>query len=122
MIEREIQEFGNRLGLDQIEASSSGVSQLDIQDIGSLYLERNEDGHELLVYLTRPVPQYDTESIRRLFEMCDYRRALPIRVSVGVYAGQAIVLTRLNEHEVSAAHLENVLRYFVDFLQQATAA
>ena len=122
MIEHEIQAFGKRLGLDQIQTSPSGVSRLDIDNIGSLYLERNEEHHELLFYLACPVPLYDADSIRRLFEMCDYRRALPLQISVGVYAGQAIVLTRLNEHEVSASRLENVLRYFVDFLQQATAA
>ena len=121
MLDYEVEAFGRRLGLEGLKLSSEGIARLDIENIGSLYLERGQDG-EFLLYLSSPLPSHDTASVRRLLELCDYRRGLPMPVSVGAFSGRAILLTRMNEGAVTASTLENALRFLSDLLHDAVRA
>ena len=121
MLEHEIEAFGRRLGLDSLAFSPDGLVRLDIGTIGSFHLEKAEhDGrHELLVYLSAPLPDHDADAARRLLSLCDYRRGLPMPLFSGVFSGRGILLVRIPEDKVTAAGLENTLRYLADLMQQA---
>ena len=112
----EIQEFGRRVGLANLAFSSEGLARLDIQDVGNFYLERSGDGRELLVYLTARIPDYDAGRARRLLALCDYRNGFSLPVAAGIHAGQAILLIRLQEKSVTAAALENSLRFLTELM------
>ena len=119
MLEHEILAFGRRLGLEALALSREGMAQLDIEGLGTFHLEQLEKGRrrELLIYLTVPVPPVqETEASRRLLEMCSWRHALPMPLHGGVFSGQALVLTRMDEDQVSAAGLENALRFLAGTL------
>lgn len=118
MLAYEIQSFGQRLGLESLELSREGLAQLNIDGIGSLYLELSEkDGRrELLAYLAAQLPDHDADTPRRLLEACDYRRANPMPLSAGVFSGRAILLTRIAEQDVTAASIENALRFLAETL------
>ena len=118
MLAYEIRAFGQRLGLDSLELSAEGLARLDIEGIGAFYLELAEQGgrRELLIYLSSPLPEHDTDSTRRLLKLCDYRNGLPMPLSAGVFSGRAILLTRIDEGEVTAASLENALRFLAENL------
>ncbi len=118
MLEHEIEAFGRRLGLESLSFSREGLARLDIANIGSFYLERAEQNgrREILAYLTAPIPGHDTAAVRRLMAFCDYRQAFPMPVYAGVYADRGVVLTRLEEDGVTAASLENALRFLAELM------
>ncbi len=117
MLDREIFEFGRRMGMPEFALSASGVAALDVEGIGRLYLERGEDGSELLLYLAVSVPAHDALIPRKALEMCSYSMAHPWPLYSGVHANQLVLLTRLGEREATAASLENA----VHFLSQMAA-
>ena len=117
MMEHEIQAFGHRLGLESLSLSHDGLARLDIEGLGSFHLELSQKGgrRELLAYLAIPVePVREAETARRLLALCDWRNGLPMPLSCGVFSGRAIVLTRMDESKVSAAGLENALRFLAE--------
>ena len=119
MLEHEILAFGRRFGLDSLALSREGMAQLDIDGLGAFHLELLEKGgrRELLVYLSVPVPPVqEADAARRLLELCGWRHALPMPLHGGVFSGQALVLTRMDEGQVSAAELENALRFLAGTL------
>ena len=72
MIEREIAEFGRRMGMPAFSLSPAGLAALDVERLGRLHLELAENAgeRELLVYLARAVPEYDVKAPRRVLERC----------------------------------------------------
>ena len=72
MIEREIAEFGRRMGMPAFSLSPAGLAALDVERLGRLHLELAESAgeRELLVYLARAVPEYDVKAPRRVLERC----------------------------------------------------
>ena len=119
MLDYEIEAFGRRLGLEHLALSAGGVARLDIENVGSLYLERQETASELLVYVSAPFPVPDAGATRRLLALCDYRRGYPMPVFAGAFSGRAVLLTRMQESAVTAAGLENALRFLADLLHEA---
>lgn len=85
MIEREIAEFGRRMGMPAFSLSPAGLAALDVERLGRLHLELAENAgeRELLVYLARAVPEYDVKAPRRVLERCHYRHADPMPLSGG---------------------------------------
>ena len=69
------------------------------------------NGRELLIYLTRPVPDYDAKAPRRVLERCHYRHADPLPLSGGVHDGRIVLLTRFPEREATAAGIEQAVRF-----------
>ena len=120
MIEHEIQAFGRRLGMESLALNHDGMAQLDIEGIGSFFLERQEKGGQrhLLVYLSAPVQEYDADAYRRLLEHCDYRKAYPLPLSSGVFSGKAVLLTYLDEHTATAADIENAFRFLAEIMYE----
>jgi type III secretion system chaperone SycN len=122
MLEYEVQTFGRRLGLEALTFSSSGLARLDIDNVGSLYLERSDQWQgrqELLIYLSASFPEHDIAALRRLMALGDYRHGWGMPLFAGVFSGKAILLTRLPEESVTASGLENILRLLADQLHSA---
>ena len=105
MIEREIAEFGRRMGMPAFSLSPAGLAALDVERLGRLHLELAESAgeRELLVYLARAVPEYDVKAPRRVLERCHYRHADPMPLSGGVHKGNIVLLTRFPERQATAA-------------------
>ena len=99
MIEREIAEFGRRMGMPAFSLSPAGLAALDVERLGRLHLELAENAgeRELLVYLARAVPEYDVKAPRRVLERCHYRHADPMPLSGGVHKGNIVLLPRFPE-------------------------
>lgn len=107
MLDREIAEFGRRMGMPGFALAGNGVAALDIERLGRVYFERGEG--ELLMYLAVSVPAHDVQAPRRALELCGYRHAHPMPLCAGVHAGNAVLLTRVDERSVTAAVLENAI-------------
>lgn len=119
MLDYEIEAFGRRLGLDSLVFSPQGVACLNIENVGSLYLEKSEGRGrgELLVYVSAPLPVPDNGATRRLLEICDYRHGHAMPIFAGAFSGRAVLLTRMEESTVTAAGIENALRMLTDLMR-----
>ena len=115
MLERELAEFGRRLGMANLALRENGVAVLEIESLGRLWLE--QDGDDLLIYMTAPVPESDREASRRVLERCDYRHAHPFTLVGGLHKGQLMLLVRLPQRQVSAAQIENAARFLAEELR-----
>ena len=109
MLDREIAEFGRRMGMPGFTLAGGDMAALDIESLGRVYFERGEG--ELLIYLAFPVPAHDAKAPRRVLELCGYGHAHPMPLCGGVHAGNAVLLTRMDERSVTAAMLENAIAF-----------
>ena len=103
MIEREITEFGRRMGMPAFSLSPAGLAALELAE--------NAGERELLVYLARAVPEYDVKAPRRVLERCHYRHADPMPLSGGVHKGNIVLLTRFPERQATAAGIERAVQF-----------
>ncbi|GAB1409649.1 hypothetical protein MASR1M90_08030 [Desulfovibrionales bacterium] len=117
MLDREISEFGRRMGMPGFSLPESGVAALDVDKLGRLYLERSHESQEVLVYLTLAVPHHDTTVVRRALELCSYAHAHPWSLHSGLHANQLMLLTRLDERQATAASLENAIFFLSEMLK-----
>ncbi len=122
LLEHELEEFGRRLGMSSLSLSPEGRACLDIENIGRFHLELTESGggRTLMVYLSAPLPPYDAGAARRMLELGDYRKALPLPVSAGVFSGRGILLVRLDEAEATAANIENAFRFLAELFRSVS--
>ena len=66
------------------------------------------------MYLARPCPAHDREAPERALALCHYRHPRPFPLSAGMHGDQLIMLTRLQEREVTAANLEKTALFIAD--------
>ena len=114
MLERELAEFGRRLGMANLALHENGVTVLEIESLGRLCLE--QDGDDLLIYMTASVPESDREAPRRVLERCDYRYAHPFTLVGGLYKSRIMLLVRLPQQRISAVQIENAARFLAEEL------
>ena len=79
--------------------------------MGRLHLEKQADSGpvELLIYLARPCPAHATQVPERALSLCHYRHARALPLSTAMHRGQLLLLTRLDERESTAAHMEKAV-------------
>ncbi|MBQ4491812.1 MAG: CesT family type III secretion system chaperone [Deltaproteobacteria bacterium] len=114
MLERELAEFGRRLGMANLAFHENGMAVLEIESLGRLCLE--QDGDDLLIYMTASVPESDREAPRRVLERCDYRYAHPFTLVGGLYKSRIMLLVRLPQQRISAVQIENAARFLAEEL------
>lgn len=122
-MEREIEEFGRRLGLSRLALNEKGLAQLNIEGTGSFFLECPEMGQDgtLLLYLAVPLGHCEPETLLRCFRLCDVRKNLPFPLSFGRHKGRLFFLSRMRARDVTAAAIENRLRFLMDCLEEGLA-
>ena len=124
MLEREIAEFGRRMGIPSLAFGQNNLLALDVERMGRLHLEKQEKNGqaELLIYLVRPCPAYDSEAPARVLDLCHYRHRHPLTLCGGVHKDQIVLLTRLTEKEVTAAAVENAIKFLASVMDRASAS
>lgn len=120
MLERELNEFGRRMGLPGLNFGPDGLVALDVERMGRLHLERGgrAGAEELLLYLSRPFPAHDGEAPERALTLCHYRYPRPFPLSAGIHGEQLIMLTRLTERETTAANMEKAVLMLADAMNK----
>ena len=117
MLDYELDAFGKRLGLPALALNENGLAVIAMDGIGTLTLQKGEGGAEdmLLVALASPVdPTESAARYRAALERSNWRTALPHPLSVALFRDMLIRTVRLPEAAVTAAGLENVLRFLMD--------
>lgn len=122
MFETVLQEFAERIGLGTLSFSPQGVAAVEIGNIGTLCMEKQEgqDGKpELLVYLAKKYDAYDTDFSRKLLEFCSYDKGHDPVIYGSLAGGSCILGLRFSEERLySAVQLENAVYYLNDKFQQ----
>ena len=111
MLDGALNEFGKRMGLPARAFSPDGLAALDVQELGRLHFERSHgnEGEELLIYIARDLPGYDTGTVGRALALSHYRHNLAFPISAGLRGDTLLLLTRVPANRASAALLENAV-------------
>ncbi|UQZ90966.1 type III secretion chaperone SycN [Deltaproteobacteria bacterium Smac51] len=108
MFEREISEFGLRMGLGDLALSPpEGRLALDVEGLGRLHLEVAERD-EVLVYLAAPLAAHDHETLPRALARCHYDEGFAPQLYCGFEDGQLMLMSRLSASEITAPALERL--------------
>ena len=113
-LEHEIATLGQRMGISGLALPPSGILVFDVAGLGRVHFELIPNGRadgEMLVYLSRPVPDYDRTAPERLLELAHYDKNHAFPLNAGLHNGQAILLTRLSERQATAANMENAVSW-----------
>ena len=103
-----IAEFGRRMGLPSLTIGRDTPVQLQIEGMGTLFIE--EAGEELLLYLARDFPFHAQEVPRRALALCRPDRTRPFPVSAGLHKDNTLIfLTRFNTKSFSLQCLEQAV-------------
>lgn len=120
MIEQAMADFAKRIGIAGLSfsdtGSGSGIVQLEIQNIGTVYFEKQlqDRAEELLVYMAQKFNTYDTQMPRKLLEFCSFDKG-HIPPLYGSIAGDTCILgLRFQTERLSGADLENSVYYLHD--------
>jgi type III secretion system chaperone SycN len=103
-------EFGQSLGLPDLQWPASGVLALDFDARGALFLE--DRGDDLLVYLVRSITQPDRilTLLKTALQHCHYRQGLPYAVQPALRGDTDLVFAvRLPSRDVTLPELERVM-------------
>lgn len=105
-----LKEFGDRVGISNLSLSDTGVSALNIENVGTLYFEFSTQANEneILIYVTCAIPSHDRTTAQNALAFCHYKYNRPFAVYAGVHKDNLIVLTRLNERQATGQLIENV--------------
>jgi type III secretion system chaperone SycN len=112
MLEKEILEFGRRLGLGRLVPPVSGPLDLELAGLGRLSLEETPNGQVLLA-LALPLAPYEKGRLVRALGLCapEAGRAYPL--ACGYHQDRLIFMVRLEAVGLSAADLENAARFLI---------
>ncbi|GHT92695.1 hypothetical protein FACS1894116_03310 [Betaproteobacteria bacterium] len=102
-----VQEFSQRIGVGHIQQERSGPVTFELQGLGTLTLEPDADGHELLMTLALPLPPHDSEKLLAALEMCHPDRIRPFPLACGLHRDALLLVSRRRLAGLSAAEVEN---------------
>ncbi len=109
MLDTVIQEFGQRMNIDNLCLNEQNFLCLDIENIGRLHLEHDQDKEQLFICLSLPYPEYEGDIPRKILEACSYRHGHAIEIRGGVNGGWAMLLSTVDSKNVQVAELENTI-------------
>ena len=96
------------MGIENLSLNPNRVLCLDIQGMGTLFIEQTEA--DMLIYLVRRFPQHASGVYAKALALCHYREALPFAVNAAFKEDdQLVFLARLRQEEFSLPVLEQVI-------------
>jgi len=117
MLEKEIQEFGRRLGLGRLNQPATGPLALTITGLGELSLEALGDG-DFLISLAVAQPPSERGRLVRALRLCAPDQGRPWPLACGQHRDHLIFWVRLPQAGLTAAELENAARFLIQTTQE----
>lgn len=124
MIEQAMADFAKRIGIAELSFSDSGVVQLEIQNIGTLYFEKQveDNAEQLLVYIAKKFSSYDTQMPRKLLEFCSFDKGHIPPIYGSIVGDSCILGLRFSDERLTGADIENSIYYLNDKLKRLMQA
>ncbi len=117
MLENAIYEFGKRLSMDGLALNEQGLVVIDIDNLGRLHLEKDENKDILYIYLSLPYPPYNDTVPKNILDICSYHHNHPFTIKGGVYDNWATLIAEFDSNNIDASTIENVVRYLAARLE-----
>ncbi len=118
MITHQIEEFGKRMGIEDLDASSENIFSFEIEDIGTLNIEKDDSNEEFFVYLSVIYPLYESSISKKVLEICNYKHAHPFILHGGVYNNTIIFFISMSFREVTASYIETATQFLIEITKK----
>jgi type III secretion system chaperone SycN len=116
-----INEFGRRAGLPSLTLERDKPARLNIEGMGSLFIEETEE--DILLYMARTFPSHDRDAPRRALALCRSGLARPFPIYAALrQSGTLIFLTRFNKKSFSLQSLEQAIPILSRSLDESLSA
>jgi type III secretion system chaperone SycN len=112
MVEDTINEFGNTMGIEDLQFNQNGTIVLSIENIGTLCIEKSnvEKFPEIILCMIRAYPQHDDEISRKALAACHYDKGHPFPVSAGVKGTDMLAfMARIPEKQFTIPAIEQCI-------------
>ncbi|MCF0253397.1 MAG: hypothetical protein HUK26_03575 [Duodenibacillus sp.] len=111
MLNRQINEFGKRLGIPGLALNSDGIAGLTIEGVGRVTLETGVAGcaDDFFVCLSRKAAP-SSEPYGAMLARVNWRTGLPVQLAAAYHKDEMVFAARMRRSEVTAAGIENTLR------------
>ena len=106
-IEEVMDGFGRQMGFEHFCLNSEGISCLEIEGMGTLFLEKSDD--VFLLSLSREVPSFQRNVFMWALESCHYQEGHPFPVHAGLVSENLLVFSaRVPAAELSVPMLDRL--------------
>ena len=121
MLDTATADFGAILGLEPGDLSDRDHLAVDIDGIGQLHVERQQES--LLVYLSRPIAvgADRLELYKLAMRLVHFENNLMSRAQCALHADKIIFLSRVDAYEISTQSLEATLELLIDLQDKIEA-
>lgn len=113
MMQQTLLEFGNSIGLKNLDFNQNKVICLDFNDKGILYLEEN--GQSLLIYLIKEISEKAFSIYKKSLTLSHFREKLDIptyRINSGLFEENKLAfIINLPHEEISLPNIDKTIKY-----------
>ena len=113
-IDEAIQAFGKQIGINDLRLNERGVCCLVMEKSGELYFERGKENEELIIYLSRPITNFEEDILEAALAATNYKNIKNFVFSVGLSNNMLSFYTIIDSKDYSLSSLNKA----VEFLQQ----
>lgn len=117
MLARELEAFAQTMHLSSLRLNADDLLSFRLRGLGRVTLQRalGELADQWVMSLAIPIsPVEATDRFLRALERANSRAGLAYPLSVGLFHDQLIFSVRIDENSITAAVLENVLRFLIE--------
>lgn len=113
-------DFGRSLGLPSLEFNEAGVASLKFEVLGDLYIEKVDNGENVLIYVVRELDRPSREIFIKALELCHWENHHPFAVNAALRGDRHLVFSvNLPANEFSMQTLEQLIQFFGQLHDQA---
>lgn len=119
MIPQIIDNFGKKMGFDDLTFNENNTIHLELETIGDLYIEDNPPF--LLMYLIKKIENPSLKVYQKALTLCHYKQKNPYATFTGLYLeDQLAFLIKIPYESVSESELEKNILFLNNLHEQIT--
>ncbi len=109
-VEDTVNSFGRNMGIENLAFNENNLVCLDIEKMGTLYIEVLEE--KVLVYLSREIPLHQEIDLKKAMALCHYNEKHPVVVNPCMKDDrQMIFLASIPAADFALPLLENTVNH-----------
>jgi type III secretion system chaperone SycN len=119
MINQTINNFGKKMGFENLAFNENNIIHLELESIGDLYLE--DVARYLLIYLIKKIENPGLKVYQKALTLCHYKQKNPYPTYTGLYEDDKLAfLIRMPHEEISESNLEKSIFFLNKLHEQIT--
>lgn len=117
LVDTVIQEFGQQMGVPDLDASKSTVMSFVFEKRGVLFIEKSHE--EVLIYLARKIEFVDHELCEKILKLCHYDNDFSLFMSASFKdQDKLIVMTRVASKDFNLQIIDRAIDQLTAFFDQ----